>query len=161
MKALRLLPALIPVAFGCVLPTVAFTIAQHVNSYVAGQDMDIDVMVDRAADALPFVTAFTIPGFLGLAIFLFMSEDRLILKLLWLTSCVGTGLLAAIVLGTHPGMCNLLYSRGRMHSTTGIGIMFVSFYCIIAAVVTALLARLGQKIWLRRGQRHTAAEGQR
>jgi hypothetical protein len=155
MKPLRLLPALIPILIGMSLPTIAFHIAQQGHSYVAGQDEDSDVMVSRAASALPLVTAVTIPGFLGLGIFLYVNRKRLNLGFLWLASLAGTSIMTAIVLGTHPGMYDLLYSRGRMHSTTGVGMMFVSFYCVIAAVIIAAFARHGQNIWIRRGQRRT------
>jgi hypothetical protein len=153
MKLLRGPPALLPFLIGPFLPTVAFFIAQNTHSYIAGQDEDLDGAVTQAALALATTTAWTIPGFLALPVFLYLRRDRLHVEILWLASLVGTGIMAAMVLGTHPGMYDLLYTRGRMHSTTGMGILFVSFSCIIGAVVTALLASRGQKIWVRRGQR--------
>ena len=150
MKPFRLLPAMVPILIGLLLPTIAFHIAQAGHGYAMGQDEDLDVMVARAAAALPLVTAVTMPGFLGFATFLIVASKRFDVRFLWLASLVGSGIMTAIILGTHPDMYDLLYSRGRMHSTTGIGIMFVSAYCIIAAVVTSALAWYGQTIRLKR-----------
>ena len=149
----RVLVSLIPVLLGILSPAVAFFIGQLANDYVVGQDADLDKAVLQTALSLPLVTAFTIPGFLGLAAFLYLSREPLTTRLLWLTSLIGTGILAAIVLGSHTGMYDLLYSRGRMHSTTGIGIVFVSFYCLLAAAIISVLARIAQHALLKE---HTA-----
>lgn len=147
----RLLAPLIPILFGLLSPAVAFTIGQLANNYVAGEDTDLDGAVLQTALSLPMVTAITIPGFLALAAFLYLSREPLTAGLLWSTSLIGTGILTAIVLGSHTGMYDLLYSRGRMHSTTVIGIMFVSFYCLIGAAIISALARTAQKALLRKG----------
>ncbi len=147
MKSSRFLQAIVPVLAGLLVPTIAFYAAQQINGYVPGDDGDVDDAVAMVAGALPLVTAFTIPGFLGLAAFLFFMGDRFGSRFLWAVSLVGTGILAALVFGPHTSMYELLYSRGRMHSTTGIGIMFVSFYCIIAAGAIALAARLAGNRW--------------
>jgi hypothetical protein len=44
-----------------------------------------------------------------------------------------------------------------MHSTTGIGITFVSFYCLIGVAIISTLARIAQKALLRK----RAANGER
>jgi hypothetical protein len=147
----RHLAALIPVLLGLVSPTVAFFIGQLANSYVAGGDADLDGAVLQTALSLPLVTACTLPGFLGLAAYLYLSRKPLLPGLLWPTSLTGTGILTAIVLVSHTGMYDLLYSRGRMHSTTGIGIMFVSFSCLFASAVTSVVAWTTQRALLRRG----------
>jgi hypothetical protein len=141
----RILASLIPVLLGILSPIVAFFFGQLANDYVVGQDADLDEAVLQAALSLPLVTAFTIPGFLGLAAFLYLSREPLTTRLLWLTSLIGTGIMTAIVLGSHTGMYDLLYSRGRMHSTTGIGILFVSFYCLLAAAIISAAARIAQR----------------
>jgi hypothetical protein len=147
MKSSRFLPAIVPVLAGLLVPTIAFFAAQHINGYVPGEDGDVDDAVAQVAGGLPLVTAFTIPGFLGLALFLFFMGDRFGSRFLWAVSLVGTGTLAVLVFGPHSSMYELLYSRGRMHSTTGIGIMFVSFYCAIAAAAIAFAARLAGNRW--------------
>ncbi len=145
----RLLAPLIPVILGLLSPTVAFIIGQLANSYVAGADTDLDGAVLQSALSLPLVTACTVPGFLGLAAFLYLSREPLTTGLLWSTSLIGTAVLTAMVIGSHTGMYDLLYSRGRMHSTTGIGIMFVSFYCLVAAAIISGLARIAQNTFRR------------
>ncbi len=146
----RVLVSLIPVLLGILSPAVAFFIGQLANDYVVGQDTDLDKAVLQSALSLPLVTASTIPGFLGLAAFLYLSRKPLTTRLLWSTSLIGTGILTAIVLGSHTGMYDLLYSRGRMHSTTGIGIMFVSFYCLLAAAIISVLARIAHHALLKK-----------
>jgi hypothetical protein len=148
----RFLPALIPVFLGCVLPTVAFYIALLSHNHVVGQDIHLDAALVHAARMLPILTVLTLPGFLVLAVFLMLVRKRLTLRSLWLASLVGTGIMTAILLGTHPGMYDLLFSRERMHSTTGIGIMFVSVYCVIAAALTSILAWQREKHRLRSSQ---------
>lgn len=147
MKSSRFLPAVVPVLAGLLVPTVAFYAAQQINGYVPGDDGDLDEAVARIAGALPLVTAFTSPGFLGLAAFLFFMAGRFGARFLWAVSLVGTGILVALVLGPQTSMYELLYSRSRMHSTTGIGIIFVSSYCIIAAGTIALAARFAGNRW--------------
>ncbi len=147
MKSSRFLPLMVPVLAGLLVPTIAFYAAQHINGYVPGEDGDVDEAVAQVAGGLPLVTAFTTPGFLGLAAYLFFMGDRFGSRFPWAVSIVGTGILAALVFGPHTSMYELLYSRGRMHSTAGIGIMFVSFYCIIAAAAIALAARLAGNRW--------------
>ncbi len=146
----RHLAALIPVLLGLVSPTVAFFIGQLVNHYVTGGDTDLDGAVLQAALSLPLITAWTVPGFLGLAAFLYLPREPLSTGLLWSTSLIGTGILTAIVLDGHTGMYELLYSRGRMHSTSGIGIMFGSFYCLFASAIISTLAWTAQRALLRR-----------
>lgn len=159
MKLSSVLPALPPVVVGLVLPMIAFSIAQHANAYVRGQDEDLDEMVSQAANALPLITAFTVVGFLGLAGFLLVQSTSFPTGFLWVTSIVGTIILAAIVLSTHPGMYDLLYSRGRMHSTSGVAVMFVSFYCVVASIIVAAIAWTSHRVWRnRRSHRQNEAD---
>jgi hypothetical protein len=72
----RVLASLIPVLLGIMSPAVAFFIGQLANDYVVGQDTDLDKAVLQTALS-PLVTAFTIPGFLGLAAFLYLSANLL------------------------------------------------------------------------------------
>jgi hypothetical protein len=70
-------------------------------------------------------------------------------------SLIGTAVMAAIVLSGHTGMYDLLYIRGRMHSTSGIGFMFTSFSCAVVAVIAALGGWVVQR---RRDRKSKAAE---
>ena len=138
-------PAVIPILVGVVLPATAFQFAQRGQNYVAGQDDDTDEMVLRVESALPMVTALNSPGFLGLGGFLLACRRRFDTRMLWLVSMIGTAIMAAIVLSSHMGMYDLLYIRGRMHSTSGIGFMFTSFACGAVAVIAAAGGWLVQK----------------
>lgn len=139
------LAPLVPIVFGLVAPSVAFRIGQLSNNYIAGADADLDAAVLTTILSLPMITAFTVPGFLGLAVFLFMSRKSLTPALAWATALIGTAALIAIVLVGHSGMYEILYSRGRRHSTTGIGIMFVSTGCLAASAVISWMAWAAQK----------------
>lgn len=104
MKPSRFLPVIVPVLAGLLVPTIAFFAAQQINGYVPGEDGDVDDAVAQVAGGLPLVTAFTIPGFLGLASFLFFMGNRFRSRFLWAVSLVGTGILAVLVLGPHTSM---------------------------------------------------------
>ncbi len=135
----RVLPALASLFFGLVSPAAASFLAQFLHSYVPGVDEDLDVALLQTMLGLPLVTAFTIPGFLGLAWYLYWNNERLPTRALWTGGLLGTGIMTALVLASHTGMYELLYARGRMHSTTGVGIVFVSFYCLVIAAVAVLM----------------------
>ena len=141
----RYLAPLLPIVLGLLAPSVAFRIGQLANNYIAGADADLDAAVLTTILSLPMITAFTVPGFLGLAAFLFMSRKSLTPVFAWATALIGAALLTAIVLIGHSGMYEILYSRGRMHSTTGIGIMVVSIGCLAASAVISWLAWTAQK----------------
>ena len=112
---------------------------QRADFDIAGQDEDIDAAVTSAESALPLTTLVTIPAFMGLALFLRSARSRLRPALLWIGSLVGTGLMTAIVMTGHIGMYDLLYTRGRMHSTSGVGILFTAVYCVLVAALIAVL----------------------
>ncbi len=140
------LAPLVPILFGLLAPSVAFRIGQLANNYLAGVNADLDAAVLTTILSLPMITAFTVPGFLGLASFLFMSRKSLPPVFAWATALIGAAVLTAIVLIGHSSMYEILYSRGRMHSTTGIGIMFVSIWCLAASVVISWLAWTARKV---------------
>lgn len=135
----RVLPALVPLVFGLVSPATASFLAQFLHGYGAGADEALDMALLQSILGLPLVTAFTIPGFLWLGWYLYWNHERLTTRALWAGGLMGTGIMTALVLVSHTGMYELLYTRGRMHSTTGVGVGFVSFYCLIIAAVTVLI----------------------
>ena len=142
---MRILAVVLPIVVGLLLPAAAFHAAQQSHSYTVGQDDDTDVMASRAQAALPLVTITTLPGFVVLGAFLLVRRNRLDARILWLTSIVGTLCMSVIVLDAHMGMYDLLYVRGRMHSTAGIGFIFTSLYCVVVAGVVSTIAWLVQR----------------
>ncbi len=135
----RVLPAAAALLFGLVSPSAASFLAQFSHGYVTGADEDLDIALLQSMLGLPLITAFTIPGFLWLAWYLYWNHERLTTLALWAGGIAGTAIMTALVLVSHTGMYGLLYARGRMHSTTGVGIVFVSFYCLVIAAVTVLI----------------------